>query len=283
MSRTEAKAAGFTMIELLVSMIAVLMLGAGMAQFFLTQTHTHAQQEQSVSLEQNLRLASGILTDAIRGARYGAPAYTELSSWVSWISGFPNANPAITYSSGTTVSSLSVTACFEEPVAELSGPANAGGVTLPATPIGAAALTDVLDVAPNAKSLIRIGENGDYAQITGLGGGTISVDTATTSGVQPLSKNYPANTKICRIDVVTFTSGNDPSTGVPLLLRNDNTGGGAQSAAEGIESLQISFSAPNRYTIMLHGRSESKEPLRGDYVRRDLSTTVALRPNVAGS
>ncbi|HSB85814.1 MAG TPA: hypothetical protein VLD86_05865 [Ilumatobacteraceae bacterium] len=271
------------MVELLVSLATVLVLGAGMAQFFLTETHTHAQQEQSVSLEQNLRLASEMLTDAMRNARYGSPANTQLSSWVSWIPGFPNANPAITYSSGTTVSSLSLAACFEEPVAELSAPANPGDVTLSASPIGAAALSDVLDIAPNAKSLIRIGESGDYAQITGLGGSTIGVDTAITSGVQPLTKTYPANTKICRVDVLTFTLGNDPSTGVPRLLRNDNTGGGAQSAAEGIESLQISFSPPNRYTITLHGRSETKEPLRGDYVRRDLSTTVALRPNVAGS
>ena len=29
--------------------------------------------------------------------------------------------------------------------------------------------------------------------------------------------------------VVTFTLGNDPSTGVPRLLRDDNLGGGAQS------------------------------------------------------
>lgn len=269
---------GFTLIELLVSMIAVFTLMAGLVRFFLTQSHTHAQQEQSVGMEQNLRLASEMLTDAMRNTRYGAPPASQLSGWVSWISGFPNANPAITYSSGTTVSSLSLAACFEEPVAEISAAANAADTVLVAATIGAAALSDVLDVAPNPKSLIRIGENGEVAQITGLGSTTISVDTdQATGGAQLITRAYPVGTKICRIDVVTFTLGNDPSTGIPRLLRNDNLGGGAQSTAEGIETLQIAFTAPKRYTITPSGRSEAKEPVTGDYLRRTLSTTLALR------
>lgn len=280
MSPTEAKIRGFTLIELLVSMITVLTLGAAMARFFLMESHSYAQQEQSISLEQNLRLASEMLTDAIRNARYGAPPASQLSSWVSWAS--VNGNPAIAYSSGTTVSSLSLTACFEEPVAVLTAQASVTPV-LSAAPLAPyTALSEALDMTPNSKSLIRLGENGEFAQITAVAGSNIIIDTdPTTSGVQgvtrPSTNAYPIGTKICRVDVITFTVGNDPSTGVPRLLRNDNMGSGPQPAAEGIESLQISLTAPRQYTITLHGRSETKEPLRGDYVRRDLSTTVAMR------
>jgi prepilin-type N-terminal cleavage/methylation domain-containing protein len=57
MSRTDAT--GFTLLELLVSMVAVATMMVGIIQFFTLQHRTHAQQDESVAMEENLRLASG--------------------------------------------------------------------------------------------------------------------------------------------------------------------------------------------------------------------------------
>jgi hypothetical protein len=265
---------GFTLTELLVSMVAAFTLMLGLGRFFLTQHRTHSQQEQSVSMEENLRLASSMVTDALRNVRYAAPG--SPGAWVTWVPGLPNANPAITYSSGSNVSSLSLTACFREPVATLTAQANKDEGSLFVAPTGAGALTDVLDVTPNPKSIIRIGESGEFAQITSVGSTSIGIDTGLASGAQPLTRAYPAGTKLCRVDVVTFTLGNDP-TGASRLLRNDNLGGGPQPAAEGVDQLQITLTPPRRYTVTLHARSEKMDPVTGNYLTRSLVTNVATR------
>jgi Tfp pilus assembly protein PilV len=265
---------GFTLIELLVSMLAVFALMLGLVQFFLTQHRTHSQQEQSVAMEENLRVASTMVSDALRNVRYGAPG--SPGAWVSWVPGLPNANPAITYSSGSIVSSMSLTACFREPVATVTVPAVAGDGSLSAAPTGGGALSDVLAATPRPNSLIRIGENGEFAQVTSVGSTSIGIDTNLAIGSQPLTRAYPAGTKICRVDVVTFTLGNDP-TGVPRLLRDDNVGGGPQPAAEGVDQLQISLTPPRQYIVALHARSEKLDPTTGSYLTRSLVTNVATR------
>ena len=262
------------MIELLVGMIAAFTLMLGLMQFFLTEHRTHSQQEQRVTMEENLRLASTVIGDALRNVRYSAPG--SPGAWVSWVPGLPNANPAITYSSGSTVSSMSLTACFREPVATLTIPAIAGDGSLSVAPTGGGVLSDVFAATPSPNSLIRIGENGEFAQVTGVGGSSIGIDTNLASGAQPLTRAYPAGTKICRVDVVTFTLGSDPA-GVPRLLRDDNLGSGPQPTAEGIDQLQISLTPPRQYTVTLHARSEKLDPMTGSYLTRSLVSNVATR------
>src|SRR5262245_12336592 len=213
MSATEPSR-GFTLIELLVCVITVFTLMLGLVQFFLTQHRTHSQQEQSVAMEENLRVASTMVGDTLRNVRYGAPG--SPGAWVTWVPGLPNANPAITYSSGSIVSSMSLTGCFREPVATVTISAIAGDGTLSVAPTGGGALSDRLAPTPNPNSLIRIGENGEFAQVTSVGSTSIGIDTNLAIGSQPLTRAYPAGTKICRVDVVTFAIGNDP-TGVPRL------------------------------------------------------------------
>jgi type II secretory pathway pseudopilin PulG len=266
---------GFTLIELLVSMITVFTLMLGLVKFYQAQHRTHSQQEQSVAMEENLRLASTMVTDALRNVRYAAPG--SPAALVTWVPGLTNANPAITYSSGPNVSSMSLTACFREPVATLTAPAIVGDGSLSAAPTGGGALGDVLDATPNPKSLIHIGENGEFAQITSVGSTSIGIDTALASGAQPLTRAYPAGTKLCRVDVVTFTLGNDPGTNVPRLLRDDNLGDGPQAAAEGVDRLQINLTPPRRYIVTLRARSEKLDPMTGSYLTRSLITNVATR------
>src|SRR5262245_10491598 len=273
MSATEPSR-GFTLIELLVCVITVFTLMLGLVQFFLTQHRTHSQQEQSVAMEENLRLASTMVSDTLRNVRYGAPG--SPGAWVGWVPGLPNANPAITYSSGSIVSSMSLTGCFKEPVATLTVPAIAGDGSLSVAATGGGVLAGVLAAVPSPNSLVRIGENGEFALVTSVASTSLGIDTNLASGAQPLTRAYPVGTKICRVDVVTFTLGSDPK-GVPRLLRDDNLGGGPQPAAEGVDQLQISLTTPRQYTVALRIRSEKLDPMTGNYLTRSLVTNVATR------
>jgi prepilin-type N-terminal cleavage/methylation domain-containing protein len=283
MSRIDRKREGFTLIELLVSVVAVATLMVGTVKFFVIQNRTHAQQEQRQVMEENIRLASSMITDALRNSRYGAPT-SNLNSWISWVPSFSGAanptNPLLTAgANSTTPDTISVAACFSNPVATLSAQAASGATTLSATNAinQNAPLSDVLDT--NSKRLIRIGEGSEFAQVTSVGSNTIGIDTdPTTVGAQGISQasGHPIGANICRVDVITFSVGTD-SSGVSRLLRDDNQGSGPQPTADDITLLKITSTPPIRYQIALTAQTENPDPVTGAAVTRSMSTTVTLR------
>jgi prepilin-type N-terminal cleavage/methylation domain-containing protein len=274
MSHTEgcqAQRGGFTLIELLVAMIAVMTMMIGVAKLFVLQHRSHARQELSVMTEENLRLASSMITDALRNAGYAAPSGNP-SSWMTWVSPSLTANPLYTSSGSATVSdSISVAACFNRPVGTLSAAATKDvDTTLSVTPTSGN-LTDALDT--NSKKLIRIGES-EFAWVTAVSSNSITVDTNTvTGGNQPVRVNHPIGANICRVDAITFSIANSQ------LMRNDNQGSGAQAVADNISLMKITFTAPKTYVITLTGTPSVADPVSGSTsaLTRTLSTTVTLR------
>jgi prepilin-type N-terminal cleavage/methylation domain-containing protein len=269
MSPTE-RARGFTLIELLVSMIAVATMMLGIVKFFTLQHRTHAQQETSVGMEENLRVAAAILTDAVRTTRYGAPPLF-LSTWVPWVGGFTTNPTRTTGANATTPDTISVAACFEKPVGTLSAAVAKGSTTvLSVTPTGT--LTDALDT--NTKRLIQIGES-ENAWVTSVSSNSITIDTdPSTIGNKPVGFDHPIGAEICRVDVVTFSV----DTATNRLLRNPNQGGAAQIVAEGISNLKISLPASKRYTIALTAVPErGTDPVTGAAMQRQLQTDVYMR------
>lgn len=261
---------GFTLIELLVAMIAVMTMMVGVAKLFLLQHRSHSQQEQSVITEENLRLASSMITDTLRNAGYAAPG--SPSSWLNWVSPSLTANPLYTSSGNANTSdSIAVAACFNLPVGTLSAAATKDvDTTLSVTPTSGS-LTSALDTSQ--KKLIRIGES-EFAWVTAVSSNSISIDTDTvTAGSQPVRVNHPIGANICRVDAITFSVANSQ------LLRNDNQGQGAQAVADNISLMKISFTAPKTYTITLTGNPSVPDPVTGSTsaLTRTLSTTVMLR------
>jgi prepilin-type N-terminal cleavage/methylation domain-containing protein len=280
MSRAD-ESRGFTLIELLVSMIVVATMMAGAVQLYLVQSRTNTQQDQSVAMEENLRLASAMVSDALRNARYAAPRGNP-SPWTTWVPNFTS-NPLVTQGSGSNPDTLSIAACFQEPVAKLSAcvgtpgcPVAIGVTSVSVTPTDPNTnLTDLLDTSD--KGLVRIGETDEFAFVTSVNSTSIGVDTDTAAGTQGIQKPHPIDAEICRVDVITFSIGNDPTTGLPRLLRDANQGGGAQPAAEGINDLQITLTPPKTYQVSLRGRSEANDPMTGAPLQRPLASTITLR------
>ena len=223
-------------------------------------------------MDENLRVAAAMITDSLRNAKYAAPS--NVSTWITWVSGM-NANPMLTQSgSSSTPDTISIAACFKEPVTTLSAPYNPASVTpttLSVTPT--ATLSSDLDPTSN-EILIRIGEGttADLATVTGASGNTIYI-----SGTALPTNSHNAGANICRVDVITYSVATDTTTGVPRLMRNDNQGAGAQPVAEGINNMKITFTLPLKYTITLSGQSELRDPISGSWLTRNLQATVTRR------
>jgi len=262
---SEPRHRGFTLIELLVSMIMVSTMMIGVIEFFLLQHRTHARQEQGVATEENLRLASSMITDALRNARYAAPSGSALVTNV-----FPSltSNPLLVAgANSTTPDSISVAACFKEPVAHLAIAAVAGAtvaLTLDTSVDG------ILDT--NTKSLVRIGES-ELAKVTSVTGSSITVDTSPPTS-RPVQYNHPIGANVCRVDRITFSVANNQ------LLRNDNQGVGQLAAADNIALLKITLTPPKTYSVVLTAQPSGPDPVTGaaaNSLQRTLSTTVTLR------
>src|SRR5947208_11714882 len=88
------ESAGYGLMELLA---AVLVLSVGMAAVvvaFAVQSRAYLRADTKATMEANLRLGMNMVTESLRNAKYGVPT-ANLSSWITWFSGF-NSNPTIT-------------------------------------------------------------------------------------------------------------------------------------------------------------------------------------------
>jgi prepilin-type N-terminal cleavage/methylation domain-containing protein len=254
--------AGFSVIELLcaVAILGLAMAAAGVS--FATQSRAYLFADTQTTMETNLRLGMNMVTERLRNAGYGVPA-TDLSSWVTWVPGFAS-NPTITIN-GTAPVVLSVASATSQPVATLTARAFAGDSTLYVSS------SSELDQA--AKCLLLIGGS-ENARVSNVNGTKITIDTNPLSGGnQGIARSYPAGTPVYRVDVVTYRV----ATGSSQLLRDDNQGGGAQPAAEGITNLQLATVTPGKvYDVTLTGRSPRPDPLTHKNRTSSLRSRVTL-------
>jgi prepilin-type N-terminal cleavage/methylation domain-containing protein len=257
--------AGFTLIELLVAVVMLSIVMAGVVRLFSAFSRQNLRQDADAAMEDNLRTGMNLLTDAVRNAGYGVPG-SNLASWVTWTSAFTS-NPKITGggSGNDTVSAASATA---QPVTTLAAHVDAGATDLP--------IGSTTQVNTGAKSLLLIGDS-ENALVTRVAGGTITIDTdPSRGGLQGLARAYPEGTPIYRVDVVTFRIVTD-ATGLSQLQRDENQGGGAQPAADGITGLAlVTVTAGKQYQVVLTARSINPDPLSGVYRYGSLRTNVVL-------
>ena len=262
---------GFSLLEALVALLLVSIVLAGAVGAFATQTRSYRQQDLTTATQQNLRVAMGMVVDALRSGGYGAPD-GDLSAWVPWVSGFAS-SPMIT---GTAPMTVSVASCFQAPLATLSAAVTGGATILSvATDIPGQSIPDLLN--RTTMSLILVGDS-ENAQVTNVTESALAIDTdPNTVGTQGLARGYPAGTPICRVDVHTFSISTDTITGVSWMAIDADQGAGPQPAIDGISHLTVTAVAAHQYQVTLTARSESIDPMTQLYVTRSLSSNVTLR------
>jgi type II secretory pathway pseudopilin PulG len=268
------RTAGFTLIELLVGTLLTSVVLVGAIGVFTSHNRTYIQQDLSLSMEEDLRMGMGMVSDTLRTAGYGVPL-GNLSIWIPWVSGF-NSNPQIYLGPDGATKSVSIASCFRESVANLSAATVAGATTLSlSSGDPESEISDLLNTG--AKRLIFIG-NSENAQVTGVSGSSITIDAAPTmAGSQGLRQAYPAGTPICRIDVLTLAVYTDAQTGLSWLALDTNQGAGAQPAVEDITRFELGAVAARQYQVTLTARSEKIGPLTGTYLTRTLTSNVTLK------
>lgn len=250
------KSAGFTVIELLVSITVVSIIMTAVVGSLAVHNKAAIQQDRLVSMEENLRASMGMIAETLRNAGYGVPR-TALNLWLG-DSSFSTLPLNI-----ATAQQLKLATCTSQPVATL--------IVQPA--INATTLTVNSVSGLSVNKSIWIGR-GEFAKITAIDGRTLAIDTnMQTSGNQGIFRTYPVSTPICRIDILTFTV--NPSTKQLTLLRNDVAGAQPQLVAEEIDSLVITQVTQRRlYRVTLTGKTKNVET-NAD-ITRTLISEIAL-------
>lgn len=250
------KNAGFSLIELLVSLTVMSIISVAMVSTFVAESRTSVQQERLVQMEANLRAATLVVGESIRNAGFGVPN-GNLAQWITIVPGFTTFPVRIT---GTSPNTLNIASCTSQPVAQLNA----------ASAIGATALTVSTAVPFQTNNLIWVGFS-QFARVTGVGG-TFTIDTNPgITGNQGLTRPFPQTTPICRVDVSTFTV----DTVNRRLWVNRYANGGLQLLAEDISNLQVTtVTAGRRYQVAITGQTTNVNT--GALISRTLTTDIAV-------
>ena len=261
------KTAGFTLVELLVSLTVFSLVMAGASTFYVVQSSVRLSEQLGLTMDANLRLAVDTITFSLRNTGYGAPT-GSFASWIPWVAGF-TANPMITAgANAATPDTVSVASCTSQPVAHLAAGAVAGATTL--TLDSAASLNAI------NRRLIFINDN-ELALIQSIAGNVISIDTnPVVVGPQGVSRAYAIATPICRVDVVTYSV----DTTAMKLMENDNQGAGAQAVMDGVTNLKIAATGGGTHPkdqVTLTAKSSQIDPSTRAFIVRSLSSTASTR------
>jgi prepilin-type N-terminal cleavage/methylation domain-containing protein len=250
------KNAGFSLIELLVSITVMSIISAAMVSTFVTESRTSVQQERLVQMEANLRAATLMVGESIRNAGFGVPN-GNLNLWITTVAGFTNFPVRIT---GGAPNTLDTASCTSQPMAQLTAAPLVGATTL---------TVDTAAPFPT-NDLIWIGFS-QFARVTGVGG-TLTIDTNPgLNGAQGITRPFPQSTPLCRVDISTFTV----DTANRRLLVNRYANGGLQMLAEDISNLQVTTITPGRrYQLAITGQTTNINT--GALISRTLTSDVAV-------
>src|SRR3989441_8678316 len=254
--------AGYSLVELLVAVLVLSVAMAAVVVVFSAQDRAYLRADTQATMEANLRLGMNMVTESLRNGKYGVPS-ANLSSWITWVSGFTS-NPTIT-TNGSNPAVISVASATSKPVATLTAHVDAAATTI--------YVSSSSQLDTGAQRLLLIGDS-ENALITGVNSTALTIDTnPLLAGNQGLARAYPAGTPVYRVDVITF----QVASGTSQLTRDDHQGGGAQAAVEGITNLQaLTVTAGTKYDITLTARSPQLDAMTAQYLTNSLRSKVTL-------
>jgi len=260
---------GITLIELLVALVITGILVAAVYRTFTSQQKTYTVQEQVVDMQQNVRAGINRMMREIRMAGFGT---------VSMV--LPVTIGGRTFNNEVNLDTPAVGALT---IVSAMGSTTLAGI--PATnKITVNSLTDsqgntLFDTGD--KRYISIGGVESYT-ITNIAGNTL-----TLSG--NLTYNHPVNTPIFGVRAISYQVG--VVDGIPTLLRDENTGAGAQPLADNIEALQFGYLDANGdptanplniriVQVTLRARTNDSDPYYksdGGFRKRTIASNVHLK------
>ncbi|HEY3807556.1 MAG TPA: PilW family protein [Kofleriaceae bacterium] len=244
--RRKSRAAGFTLVELMISLVLFSFAIAGVLAVAVSMTQGFREQRAGVEAESAVRVPMDFLADAVRQASPAAPnltlpltgsntniqdantcwngAITVLNNQTGSGSGAPSGWDSldVIYASGAVVTSS-------------RGVYTSGTTSLD--------ITDASQLAIGDSIVISNTSQGTLTTITGISGNTLTLANQCTGsgGLLLPSGGYPAGSLVIRAQHATFTL--DAIDGVPTLMMDPDGNGpqAPQPLAEGIEDMQIAL------------------------------------------
>lgn len=230
--------AGFSLVELMISMVLGLILIGGILTMYLSSKRTMHTTEASSQIQETARLAlDRIGFDVRMSGFWGCQSQaglliSALNASATWldlaatsIAGSDNDGPA-----GS--DSVTLVLANQDPV-ELLAPMSSASSALSVSPTSGLVEGDVV-VVNDCDSVDAFQVDGSSPHISGAllhdaGGAMVPGNVRST-----LSKAYDQGAEIYRIEQVTWSLGQD-TDGTPALLRNGTV------YVRGVENLQVSF------------------------------------------
>jgi prepilin-type N-terminal cleavage/methylation domain-containing protein len=236
---------GVTLIELLIALVISAILIAGIYRTFIQQQRSYATQEQVADMQQNVRVAINRMIREVRMAGFGGKnentgGTNDIINIFSNVNGFVNIiNPVDNAPRADNVGNsdeITVVGAFER-FGRLDQNANAGDPTITILYDDAGKKFDT-----GTRMYLCIAGRDNYV-VTGEAGNVLTINPTLRreyrvrdgSGVliQP-------DTPVFLVRAIQYGLRVD-GKGVPVLFRDQNTGGGRQSVAEYIEDLQFRY------------------------------------------
>jgi len=260
------RSSGVTLIEILIALAISSILIAGIYNSFIFQQRTYATQDQVTEMQQNARVAIHRMIREIRMAGFGGKnennaGNNDIITVFGNVNGFTHViNPAndITVD-GITHDQITVLAAFDE-MGTLETDVKAGANSFSVN------YKDHRRFNTGKKKYLCL--NGcDHYVI-----GNIAGDKITLSDGWTIQENHSAGEPIFLVGAVTYGLRVDPDRSIPVLFRDENTGGGRQPVAEHIENLQF------RYVLEGSPEVEVDEPSNLKDIRAVKMTITARTP-----
>lgn len=270
MNRMVFRNKGVTLIELLVVLVISGILMAALYRTFIKQQKTYTIQDQVVDMQQNVRFAFDRMARELRMAGYGRNILEAFGN----VNGFSNIITAVDNVNTIGNNDDRVTIIYADQVGVLASNATTGSTSL-----NVSSADQLFNTG--AKKYLNLNGMNNYV-VSSVSGSTITLATA-------LAEDHLTNEPVYLVKAITYDLG--LSDGKPVLRRNENTGGGAQSAAENIENLQfVYYDANGNVTatpadirmiqVTVTARTSISDPEYGSgggFRRRQLTSDINLR------
>ncbi len=263
---------GITLIELLVALVISSILVAALYRTFIRQQKTYMIQDQVVDMQQNVRVAIDRMSRELRMAGYGGNILTVFVN----VNGFSNIITPVDNANNIGNNDDKITIILADQVGVLNSNALKGSTTVSVS--GADELFNTVK-----KKYLNLNGQNNYV-VSSVSGSTITLTTA-------LAEDHLANEPVNLVKAITYGLG--LSDDIPVLQRDENTGGGAQPLVENIENLQLIYKDGNypegvpatpldirRIELIVTARTSMSDPEYGSgggYRTRVLTSSIKVR------
>lgn len=274
MRRSRLAQKGFTLVEVLITLVLVVIVIAALLNYFLSNQRVFNTQDLLNEMTQNLAISSNLLGREARAAGLNlhltSPG-TMSSSFLafvpsSFLSGAPltvsltsSSYPLNITSGGTNPDVITIVGLQNDGISPTS---LASSYTNTSTTITLNLTAAQTSAGFSVGEIIYIGPANtcEYANVTAISGSTLTIDANPSgSGNQPFVNNYPTGTEVGKVSVVTYAVSSNQ-----LMRKLD--AGSFQAIANNIVNMktsQVVNASGNQTTITLTGQTSKIDPTYG--------------------